>query len=60
MNDVTIPRDEIEQIVATGSISAEDVERVRVTLFRDGVNDRAAAESMFWLDQACTSKDPGR
>ena len=60
MNDVTIPRDEIEQIVARGSISAEDVESVRATLFRDGVNDRGPC--WYRPDQAKTStpRPPGR
>ncbi len=58
MNEFSAPRDDIELIVAKGSISAEDVEKVREVLFKDGINDRSGAESMFWLDQACATKDP--
>ena len=48
----------VDDIIAKGTVSAEDVLRLRQTMFRDGLIDRAEAEQVFRIDGACTEKDP--
>ena len=48
----------VDDIIAKGTMSAEDVLRLRQTMFRDGLIDRAEAEQVFRIDGACTEKDP--
>ena len=48
----------VDDIIAKGSVSADDVLRLRQTMFKDGLIDRAEAEQVFHIDAACTEKDP--
>jgi hypothetical protein len=58
MNDVSLATGLVDSLIAKGSISAEDVLKLRQDIFRDGIADRAEAEAMFRLDSGCATKDP--
>ncbi len=58
MNDVALATSLVDSLIAKGSISAEDILRLRREVFRDGVCDRGEAEAVFELDTACAEKDP--
>ncbi len=57
MSDLAVSPDLVGQIIARGSIDAQDVLALRRDAFRDGVVDRAEAETVFRLDAACATKD---
>ena len=48
----------VDDIIAKGSVSADDVLSLRQTMFKDGLIDRAEAEQVFRIDAACAEKDP--
>ncbi len=48
----------VDDIIAKGSVSADDVLALRQTMFKDGLIDRHEAEQVFRIDAACTDKDP--
>lgn len=56
--DDALPPSPIDDIIAKGSVTADDVLRLRRTMFHDGLIDRAEAEQVFRIDAACTEKDP--
>ena len=58
MNDVALSTSFVDSLIAKGSITAEDVLKLRQEVFRDGACDRDEAEAVFELDSACTAKDP--
>ncbi len=48
----------VDDIIAKGAVSAEDVLQLRRTMFQDGLIDRREAEQVFAIDAACTGKAP--
>lgn len=48
----------VDDIIAKGSVSADDVLKLRQTMFHDGLINRAEAEQVFRIDAACAEKDP--
>ena len=48
----------VDDIIAKGKVSADDVLQLRRTMFQDGLIDRREAEQVFAIDAACTEKDP--
>ncbi len=48
----------VDDIIAKGSVDADDVLRLRKTMFQDGLIDRREAEQVFAIDAACTEKAP--
>ena len=50
MNDIGMFPKPVGEIAAKGSISDEDVLRLRREVFRDGVVDRVEAEAVFRLN----------
>ena len=50
--------DAVASILAAGSISRDDVARLRAEVFRDGIVSRDEAERMFDLNDRCTHNDP--
>ena len=50
--------DAVASILAVGSISRDDVARLRAEVFRDGIVSRDEAEQMFDLNDRCTHNDP--
>jgi hypothetical protein len=58
MADVSLSLNLVEELVAKGSISADDVFQLRQGVFKDSVVDLAEAEAVFQLDQACKTKGP--
>ena len=48
----------VDDIIAKGKVSADDVLQLRRTMFQDGLIDRREAEQVFAIDAACTHKDP--
>ncbi|NNG03024.1 MAG: hypothetical protein HKM95_02855 [Inquilinus sp.] len=53
-----IDHDLVEDIVARGRVTADDVDDLRRTVYRDGVVDRAEADAIFFINSACAEKDP--
>ena len=58
MSESSPSSDLVQELSARGTISAEDVLALRRGVFKDGAVDRAEAEAVFHLDQACTQKAP--
>jgi DNA-binding Lrp family transcriptional regulator len=56
MNDIGMFPKPVGEIAAKGSISDEDVLRLRREVFRDGVVDRVEAEAVFRLNGLCPEK----
>ena len=54
-----IDHDLVEDIVARGTVTADDVGDLRRTVYRDGVVDRAEADAIFFINSACSEKDSG-
>lgn len=50
--------DAVASILTAGSISRDDVARLRAEVFHDGVVSRDEAERMFDLNDRCTHNDP--
>lgn len=50
--------DAVASILAAGSISRDDVARLRAEVFCDGIVSRTEAERMFDLNDRCTHNDP--
>lgn len=50
--------DAVASILAAGSISRDDVARLRAEVFHDGIVSRDEAERMFDLNDRCTNNDP--
>lgn len=48
----------VDDIIAKGRVTADDVLQLRKSMFRDGLIDRQEAEQVFAIDAACTEKDP--
>ncbi len=48
----------VDDLIAKGSVDADDVLRLRKTMFQDGLIDRREAEQVFAIDAACTEKAP--
>ena len=58
MSETLTSSELVEEIAAKGTISAEDVLRLRREVFADGVVDPMEARDVFRLDHACGTKDP--
>ncbi len=58
MSDTLTSSALVEEIAAKGSITAEDVLRLRREVFRDSLVDPKEARDVFRLDHACSTKDP--
>ncbi len=56
--DDAIPHSLVDDIIAKGTVSADDVLQLRRTMFQDGLIDRREAEQVFAIDAACTEKAP--
>jgi hypothetical protein len=56
MSEVAYFQDLVDQICATGKITAEDVLALRRQVFPDGVVSAEEAEAVFRLDHACRDK----
>ena len=48
----------VDDIIAKGSVNADDVMKLRRSMFQDGLIDRREAEQVFAIDAACTEKAP--
>ncbi len=57
MSDTLTSSQLVEEIAAKGSITADDVLRLRREVFKDGVVDPMEARDVFRLDHACETKD---
>jgi hypothetical protein len=56
MTKAAVHIDPVDVIEAKGSITADDLLTLRQSVFRDGVVDRAEAETIFRLDRNCIEK----
>lgn len=56
--DDAIPHSLVDDIIAKGRVTADDVLNLRKTMFQDGLIDRREAEQVFAIDAACTEKAP--
>ena len=57
MSDVAVSSTLVEDLLAKGSISAEDVLRLRRGTYADGVVQQHEADAVFRLDRECGEKD---
>ena len=46
----------VDDIIAKGSVNADDVMKLRRSMFQDGLIDRREAEQVFAIDATCTEK----
>jgi hypothetical protein len=58
MSQVSPSSNIVEDLVARGSITADDVLQLRRAVFANGVVERAEAEAVFRLDRVCSTKAP--
>lgn len=58
MNHVSLISTFTEELIAKGSIGADDVLRLRQELWKDGIVSREEAEAVFRLDHACGERAP--
>jgi hypothetical protein len=57
MSEAPLFQDLIDELAASGRLTAEDVLGLRKRIFPDGVVTREEAEAVFHLDHACKVKD---
>ncbi len=57
MNDMSVSSGIFDELIAKGSITEDDVLRLRREVWRDGVVSPNEVDAVFRLDQACASKD---